>query len=73
MVDKKSFRALLKYQRSQTTESDIPHRKKLREEILAKAEEVKADVRGARYSSKLDLLLVPDGNIECSWSNLNHL
>ena len=47
MIDKKSFRALLKYQRPQTTESDIPHHTKLREEILTKAEEVKANIREA--------------------------
>ncbi|KAH7920372.1 hypothetical protein BV22DRAFT_1021370, partial [Leucogyrophana mollusca] len=39
VVDKESFRALLKYQRPQTRESDIPHRTKLREEILTKAAE----------------------------------
>ncbi|KAH7903788.1 hypothetical protein BJ138DRAFT_990081, partial [Hygrophoropsis aurantiaca] len=36
---------LLKYQRPQTKESDIPHRTKLREEILTKAVEAEVKIR----------------------------
>ena len=40
MVDKSSSRALLKFQCPQIKDSDIPHRAKLREEILVKAGDV---------------------------------
>ena len=39
IVDKKQFRVLLKYQRPATKDSDIPHRIKLRDEIILKANE----------------------------------
>ncbi|PPQ85072.1 hypothetical protein CVT26_005196 [Gymnopilus dilepis] len=38
IVEKSSFRALLTYQRPAMNDSDIPHRTKLREEIVYKAE-----------------------------------
>ena len=37
VVDKTTFRALLKYQCPKMKDSDIPHRTKLRKEILVKA------------------------------------
>ncbi len=37
MVEKKSFTALLKYQRPATTDADIPGRTKLHEEVIEKA------------------------------------
>lgn len=39
IVEKTKFRALLRYQRPAMKDSDIPHRTKLREEIIAKADE----------------------------------
>jgi hypothetical protein len=39
IVDKKQFRVLLKYQRPVTKDSDIPHRTKLRDEVILKANE----------------------------------
>jgi hypothetical protein len=39
IVDKEKFRVLLKYQRPATKESDIPHRTKLRDEVILKANE----------------------------------
>ena len=38
IVEKSSFRALLTYQRPAMSDKDIPHRTKLREEIIYKAE-----------------------------------
>lgn len=40
MVDKSSFRALLKFQHPEIKDSDIPHRAKLREEILVQAGDI---------------------------------
>lgn len=37
MVDDAPFRRLLKYQRPMTKENEIPHRTKLRNEIVEKA------------------------------------
>jgi hypothetical protein len=38
-VDKEPFRALLKYQRPTTKDNEIPHRQKLRDEIVEKAKD----------------------------------
>jgi hypothetical protein len=37
VVDEKPFRKLLQYQRPTTKENEIPHRQKLRDEIIEKA------------------------------------
>ncbi|KAG6912948.1 hypothetical protein DXG01_010873 [Tephrocybe rancida] len=40
LIEKKSFRGILKYQRPSTKESDIPKRTKLQEEIIYKSKVV---------------------------------
>ncbi|KAI0026791.1 hypothetical protein K488DRAFT_91860 [Vararia minispora EC-137] len=45
LIDKKTFRSLLKYQRPQTKESEIPHRTKLTEFVIEKATVVKDRMR----------------------------
>ncbi len=40
VVDTRSFRGLLKYQRPATKEDDIPHRQKVRDEVIEKAKVV---------------------------------
>ena len=52
VVDEKPFRALLKYQRPSMQDSDIPHRTKLTEEIVEKANDairrIKEDFKVSR-------------------------
>ena len=45
LVDKGPFRRLLKYQCPQTSEADIPHRTKLREEIMKKVTVAEEHIR----------------------------
>ncbi|RDB19238.1 hypothetical protein Hypma_013493 [Hypsizygus marmoreus] len=45
LVDKKSFRGILKYQRPATKESDIPHHTKLQEEVIYKAQVIEKRLR----------------------------
>lgn len=45
IVDKGAFRRILKYQRPQMLDNDMPHRTKLREEILYKAKVAEQRIR----------------------------
>lgn len=45
LIDRHTFRRLLIYQRPKTKESEIPHRTKLREVILEKAQEVQSRIK----------------------------
>jgi len=55
IVDKEKFQVLLKYQRPATKDSDIPHRTKLREEIMLKANEA---IERLKKHFKVSLLLL---------------
>lgn len=52
LVDKASFRRLLMFTRPSLSEKDIPHRTKIHDEILFKAEEAEGRVRKALSMTK---------------------
>lgn len=65
---------MLKYQRPQTSEKDIPHRTTLRTAIMERAELVKeriAEEFGVR--SCYVLITQPNLCLGCSWGNLDYI
>ena len=47
LIDKAPFHRLLRYLRPSLSEQDIPHRMKLRKEVLARAQQAEAQVKAA--------------------------
>ncbi|KIJ15095.1 hypothetical protein PAXINDRAFT_40900, partial [Paxillus involutus ATCC 200175] len=60
---------LLKYQRPQTADSDIPHCTKLRDEILAKANEAQAKLRDQLQHVPGQISITFDAWTSCSYDS----
>ena len=76
LVDKKAFHDLLLFQQPETKAGDIPHRMKIQEVIIKKAEQSMHNLHDHfkvwSYVSGYAFVQITRYT-ECTWANLNHI